>query len=67
MVADQIMSPTWAVNFSRGILDLNESEKYGTYHLTDRTDGGVSWYDFARAILKMIGSKLNSGPLPPGN
>ena len=63
VVADQIMSPTWAVNFSRGILELIESEKYGTYHLTDRTDGGISWYDFARAILEMIGSKLELRPI----
>jgi dTDP-4-dehydrorhamnose reductase len=63
VVADQIMSPTWAVNFSRGVLDLIESEKYGTYHLTDRTDGGVSWYDFARAVLKTIGSKLELRPI----
>jgi dTDP-4-dehydrorhamnose reductase len=63
VVADQIMSPTWAVNFSRGILELIESEKYGTYHLTDRTDGGISWYDFARAILEMIGSRLELRPI----
>jgi dTDP-4-dehydrorhamnose reductase len=63
VVADQIMSPTWAVNLSRGILVLIESEKYGTYHLTDRTDGGVSWYDFARAILKVIGSDLELEPI----
>jgi dTDP-4-dehydrorhamnose reductase len=58
VVTDQIMSPTWAVNLSQGILALIESEKYGTYHLTDRTDGGVRWYDFAQAILRMIGSDL---------
>ena len=58
VVTDQIMSPTWAVNLSQGILALIESEKYGTYHLTDRTDGGISWYDFAREILRTIGSNL---------
>jgi dTDP-4-dehydrorhamnose reductase len=58
VVADQIMSPTWAVNLSQGILALIESEKYGTYHLTDRTEGGISWYDFARAVLRLIGSNL---------
>jgi len=63
VVTDQIMSPTWVVNLSRGILVLIESEKYGTYHLTDRTDGGVSWYDFARAILRMIGSNLELRPI----
>jgi dTDP-4-dehydrorhamnose reductase len=63
VVTDQIMSPTWAVNLSQGILALIDSEKYGTYHLTDRTDGGISWYDFARAILRMIGSNLELRPI----
>lgn len=63
VVTDQIMSPTWAVNLSQGILALIESEKYGTYHLTDRTDGGISWYDFAQVILKTIGSDLKVRPI----
>ncbi len=63
VVTDQIMSPTWAVNLSQGILVLIESEKYGIYHLTDRTDGGISWYDFAQAILKTIGSDLEVRPI----
>jgi dTDP-4-dehydrorhamnose reductase len=63
VVTDQTMSPTWAVNLSQGILALIESEKYGTYHLTDRTDGGISWYAFARAILRMIGSNLELRPI----
>jgi dTDP-4-dehydrorhamnose reductase len=63
VVTDQAMSPTWAVNLSQGILVLIESQKYGTYHLTDRTDGGISWYDFARAILSLIGSSLELRPI----
>ncbi len=63
VVTDQIMSPTWSVNLARGILVLTESERYGTYHLTDRTDGGVSWYEFAREILRMVGSNLEIRPI----
>jgi dTDP-4-dehydrorhamnose reductase len=63
VVTDQVMSPTWAANLSRGILELIESEKYGTYHLTDRTEGGISWYDFAQAILRTIGSNLELRPI----
>ena len=63
VVTDQIMSPTWAVNLSQGILALIESKKYGTFHLTDRTDGGISWHDFARAILETIGSNLELRPI----
>jgi dTDP-4-dehydrorhamnose reductase len=63
VVADQVMSPTWAVNLSRGLMALIESEQYGTYHLSDRTTGGVSWYAFARAILETIGSTLELRPI----
>ncbi len=62
IVSDQIMSPTWSVNLSRGILELIRSGRFGTYHLTDQTAGGISWYDFGQAILKAKG--LNPEVLP---
>ena len=55
VVCDQVMSPTWSVNLSRGILQVIRSGNFGVYHLTDQTDGGISWYDFAKAILKVRG------------
>lgn len=62
IVSDQKMSPTWSINLSRGILQLIRSGLYGTYHLTDQTDGGLSWYDFAKAIINAKG--LNPEVLP---
>jgi dTDP-4-dehydrorhamnose reductase len=63
IVADQLMSPTWAVNLSQGILHLIHSGNFGIYHLTDRTEAGVSWYDFARAILKARGIEHEIRPI----
>ncbi|OGP50295.1 MAG: dTDP-4-dehydrorhamnose reductase [Deltaproteobacteria bacterium RBG_13_43_22] len=62
IVCDQIMSPTWSVNLSRGILQVLGSENFGVYHLTDQTNGGISWFDFCKAILKIKG--LNQEILP---
>lgn len=62
VVIDQTMSPTWTVNFSRGVAALIETGVYGLYHLTDQTDGGISWFEFSRAILKAVGSDLPVRP-----
>ena len=55
VVQDQVMSPTWTVNLARGVVKLISSEDFGLYHLTDRTDGGISWFEFAKKILKVKG------------
>lgn len=62
IVCDQMMSPTWSVNLSQGILQIIESDNFGIYHLTDQTDGGISWFEFSKAILKIKG--LNQKVLP---
>jgi dTDP-4-dehydrorhamnose reductase len=55
VVQDQIMSPTWTVNLAQGVLQLIASGTFGLYHLTDQTDGGISWFEFAKEILKLRG------------
>jgi len=55
VVQDQVMSPTWTVSLARGAIQLIESGNSGTYHLTDRTDGGISWFEFAQEILRLKG------------
>lgn len=62
IVCDQIMSPTWSVNLSQGLLQIIRSGNFGTYHLTDQTNGGISWYEFGTAVLKARG--LNQEVLP---
>lgn len=36
--------------------------RYGIYHFTNRTDGGISWYEFAKEILKL--ARLNMKVIP---
>ena len=55
VVKNQIMSPTWTVNLAQGVLQLIASDNFGLYHLTDQTDGGISWFEFAKEILKLKG------------
>ncbi len=63
VVSDQIGSPTWTVTLSEGIKSIIESEVYGIHHVTDRTDGGISWFDFARAIVELSGLKTRVIPI----
>lgn len=53
VVADQIGSPTYAVDVAKLICDMIQSEKYGVYHGTN--EGFCSWADFAREIMKQAG------------
>ena len=55
VVQDQVMSPTWTVNLARGVVRLISSDNFGLYHLTDQTDGGISWFEFAQEILRLKG------------
>ncbi len=60
-VADQIGTPTYTYDLSRLIVDMLETEKYGTYHITNE-GGYISWYDFVLEILKqanICGVKVN--------
>jgi dTDP-4-dehydrorhamnose reductase len=63
IVSDQIGSPTWTVTLARVIEKLIRTGKYGIYHATDRTDGGISWYEFAKAVLKLNHLETNVIPV----
>lgn len=63
VVKDQIGSPTCTVTLARAIEQIILSEVYGVHHVTDRTERGISWYDFARAILDLTGSKTRPVPI----
>jgi len=67
IVNDQIMSPTWSVNFSQGLARLLSSGNFGFYHLTDRTEGGISWFDFAKTIFEIRGLKREIRPISSKN
>lgn len=50
VVNDQIGSPTYTYDLARLLVDMAETEKYGTYHATN--EGICSWYEFACEIFK---------------
>lgn len=50
VVDDQIGSPTYTVDLAKFLVDLAESDKYGTYHATN--EGFCSWADFTEEIYR---------------
>lgn len=62
VVNDQIGTPTYTLDLSRLLVDMIETERYGYYHATNE-GGYVSWYDFARAIFKAAGMRVNVLPV----
>ena len=55
-VDDKFGSPTYTVDFARGLARLAESGLYGTYHLVN-TGQPASRYDVARQIVQVAGLK----------
>ena len=52
-VTDKIGSPTFTKDFSKGLLSLIETERYGLYHMANK--GSCSRYDIAKMIVKFMG------------
>ena len=48
VVSDQYGSPTYTVDLAKLLVDMSETEKYGTYHANN--EGYISWADFASMI-----------------
>lgn len=61
IVADQIGSPTYTKDLAPLLVDMIESDKYGTYHVTN--EGYCSWYDFAREIFKTANIDIKVNPI----
>ncbi len=62
VVRDQRGSPTSTISLSHGIRELIRSGAYGLHHFTDDTGGGITWYDFAKEIVRLSGSKARVLP-----
>lgn len=64
VIADQVGTPTYAIDLAGAILDIIESEKpaYGTYHYSN--EGITSWYDFAKAIFDISEIIVELNPIP---
>lgn len=61
VVNDQIGSPTYTYDLSKLVVDMIQTEKYGTYHATN--EGLCSWYEFACEIFKQAGMEVKVTPV----
>jgi dTDP-4-dehydrorhamnose reductase len=61
VVDDQVFSPTYTKDLAGKIVQLVRKEHYGIFHITN--EGACSWYEFAREILKLAGSKTPVIPI----
>lgn len=60
VVNDQKGNPTNANDLAYHILKLIQTEEYGVYHCTGK--GECTWYDFAKLIMELSGSKCKVSP-----
>jgi dTDP-4-dehydrorhamnose reductase len=63
VVHDQRGSPTSTMTLSLALQGLIETRAYGIYHVTDTTDGGISWYEFAGEIVRSSGLSARIIPI----
>lgn len=61
VVNDQIGSPTYTYDLARLLVDMMETEKYGTYHAPN--EGICSWYDFAVEIFNQAKMEVEVSPV----
>lgn len=63
IIADQVGTPTYAIDLASCILQVinSRSEAYGIYHYSN--EGVTSWYDFAKAIFDISGTKVKTIPV----
>jgi dTDP-4-dehydrorhamnose reductase len=63
IIADQVGTPTYAMDLAACILNIISANTtaYGTYHYSN--EGVASWYDFAKAIFDISGTKVKVFPI----
>ena len=64
IIADQVGTPTYAIDLAGAILDVIASGKtdYGIYHYSN--EGVTSWYDFAMGIFDISNTTIKVNPIP---
>lgn len=64
IIADQIGTPTYAIDLANAILAIIKSGKtaYGVYHYSN--EGVTSWYDFAQGIFELSDTVVKLFPIP---
>ena len=61
VVDDQFGSPTFTKDLARLLVDMSETEKYGTYHANN--EGFCSWYEFTKEIYRLAGYDIKVTPV----
>ncbi len=61
VVHDQVGTPTSTAELTKAILNLLDSDAYGTYHAT--CQGQCSWYEFACEIFRQAGKTVEIIPV----
>ena len=62
VVNDQVGTPTYTLDLARLLVDMIETDNYGTYHATNE-GGYISWYDFACEIFRQAGLPVTVQPV----
>lgn len=64
IIADQVGTPTYAVDLANAIFDIiiSENKDYGVYHYSN--EGVTSWFDFAKAVFEISGTNVKTNPIP---
>ena len=65
VVDDQQVTPTPTLEIARQLTLLSRTDDYGIYHAT--SEGSCSWYEFARAIFELTGTKVRLERAAPGD
>ncbi len=60
VVRDEIVGPTYTLDLAAKIDQLIRTQHYGLYHITN--SGQCSWYDFAKSIFELTGTKIDLQP-----
>ncbi|HOI84440.1 MAG TPA: dTDP-4-dehydrorhamnose reductase [Acholeplasmataceae bacterium] len=61
VVNDQIGSPTYTLDLSKLLVDMIETDKYGTYHATNEET--CTWYEFTKEIFRLSNINIPVNPI----
>ncbi len=61
VVADQHCTPSYVPHVAQAIIELLETNQYGTYHIVN--SGATTWYDFAKELFKQLGINVDVQPI----
>ena len=61
VVDDQVGSPTYTVDLAKLLVEMAQTDKYGTYNVNN--EGYCSWAEFAKYIMESNGKKTKIVPV----